>query len=330
MTGRSILLSGGRREDAPESGAVLISEGRIAGMGALDELRLSHGGAEVVDLAEARLLPGFVDGHMHLAEMAVMASGLDLSGAMSLAEIAGQIRGAASGTAMDGWIIGHGWNDARLEENRYVTREDLDAIEPDRPVFLWRFCGHLASCNTAALKRLSVDTEQAGVLKEMAAWRAYRMIPIPQDAYAAGLAAVARRMLSLGVTGVCEMLDRVDALEIWRNLPVAPRMAVYLYPDHWPKWRALRAAYEGSPRIEIRGVKFFVDGSLGARTAALTEPYVDGPAEAGGLLMEEKLLIEVLRSRATPRDDLEVALHAIGDAAIDRILSAAGKAREAG
>ena len=275
------------------------------------------------------LVPGFVDAHLHLGALGFEAGGLDLRGVEDLEELKRLV--AAAAARGEGWIYGRGWDQDRM--GAWPTRYDLDEVAPDRPVLLMRVCGHAAVANTEALRRLGLldaarkpgvdygcDGSPTGLLFEDAAWEAYRAARRSTPA----LEAVLRGqevLLSSGVTAAATM--GVDSWELSGLLAARARgllrvrVAVYLSRRLYeamgeaagPWWDGL---------LGVRGVKAFMDGSLGARTAWLREPYSDDPGNTGRRLMTASELARLARGARSR--GLDVAVHAIGDAAIEEAL----------
>ncbi len=302
----------------PEVEALLIHEGRIAVVGSTAEVREAAGThRRVMDLGGRWLLPGFIDTHTHLVEWGVSRQGVDLSTGTHLEALRDLLRPAARATPPDRWIVGYGWDESRLAEGRTLARRDLDLWALPHPLFLWRVCGHLAVVNRPALRELGLPEESPGVMTEEAAREAYRKIPFSVEDLRAGVRRAAQQALALGITTVHEMLDRPEALPWLEELP-GPRFRTYLYREHLD---LLKAQFgQVSDRARLCGVKVFVDGSLGARTAARLEPYTDAPAAAGSLLV----LREEVEALLQEADDLgwQIAFHAIGDRAIETVLAA--------
>jgi predicted amidohydrolase YtcJ len=278
----------------------------------------------VVDVPGTTILPGFVDAHVHLSGTGMNMRGLDLTGARSRHEVLELARTHAGAVA--GPVLGMGMDETRWPEPAFPAREELDAISTE-PLILVRADGYLSILNSAALSASGVGGleglqrdrtgEPTGVLRGEANARAQLWFfdSLPDAAIeeaqlrAAGLAA------SRGVTCLQEMAipdkrGRRDVEVLLGHLKDLPAdVMVYVADRDIPYVVDL-----GLARI---GGDLFLDGSIGARTAALTEPYADGQA-SGALQYEDDELAEFLHNAHLA--NLQAGLHVIGDAAIEQAL----------
>ncbi len=309
--GRALLLTGLRVHVGDGSPArdlpVCIHDGRFAAAGA----------AESLDLKGWTLLPGLCDAHLHLFHEARRGLRVDLAGLKRRGDL---WRRLASGVA-EGPLMAGGWDESDWDDRRFPTRAELDDRFPDRPVGLVRVCGHAAVANSRALDEIDpaagpVD-RASGLLLEGAAVALGRRFPPDFDRLIAELGRVADGFAATGMTAVTEM----GALNL-------PRLAAAL-PDDFP----LRVEYyHAGPQSELParesrgparplGRKFFLDGSIGGRSAAVSAPYVDGGR--GDLLFTDSRLREELDE--TLAAGWNVALHAIGERAFDQALKLLGE-----
>jgi predicted amidohydrolase YtcJ len=329
--------------------AFLAVGGRVAYAGyEAEALRLARLAGEAlgcrprVHRVEGVVAPGFVDAHLHLAALGFEAGGLDLRGVEDIEELKRLVAEAARRRPR-GWIYGRGWDQDSL--GTWPTRYDLDEAAPGRPVLLMRVCGHAAVASTEALRLLGLLGEEArasphvdrgcdgaptGILFEDEAWRAYREARRSTDPAKIVLEGQ-ERLLRAGVTTAATMgADAHEArglLGAWRSGALRMRVRVYL---DWGLYEALHQAGLvpaglGDEMLRITGVKLYMDGSLGARTAWLREPYSDDPGNTGRRLLDARGLAR--RASIAASDGLDVAVHAIGDAAVleaARGLAAAG------
>ncbi len=294
---------------------------------------LREPGATVLDLGSRVVLPGLVDAHIHLLELSLID--LDLRGAGSIEEIRGALARALRGRGRGEWLVGFGWDQERLRERRPPTRWDLDDVSPHNPVLLMRICGHVAVANSAALRAAGItretpdppngrigreDEEPDGLLYEGAVELVRSRVPLPGTGeLAARIRGRLAELAGYGVTEVHSMsvtapeLEALRLLESRGELPV--RVRAYLAPElmvrEGPAWGEM---------LSVEGVKVFADGSLGARTAYLREPYSDDPGNRGLELLSAGQLAELIRT-ANGRG-LRLAVHAIGDAALENVLRA--------
>ncbi len=321
--GNSLLLYNGRvtglGEAARGATAVLVIDGRIRAVGGDEPVRAdAPRGVPAVDLAGKAVVPGFIDSHLHLINFGVYLQRLDLMGVKSLAELVRKVAERHRSMPAGDWLIGRGWDQDLFAEKRYPTRQDLDAVAPDRPAALTRACGHVMAVNSEALRRAGVGAqtpdpaggqidrdaagEPTGILRERAMGLVSRFIPKPSaKELEPALRAAVGRALAAGVTGVHSDMDI-------SNDVIGDLLATDLRTG------------SGDDHVKIGSVKMFADGSLGASTAALSEPYSDNPGNRGiPVVSPEQMKENVLRAH---RAGMQVAVHAIGDLAIAMTLDA--------
>ncbi|WP_432524430.1 amidohydrolase [Kineococcus sp. SYSU DK006] len=304
---------------------VLLAGGRVRALGqdlragapGLDPGALA--GAEVVDADGAVLLPGLVDSHVHLTQWAAARRRIDVLAAASPAEVADLL--AARAPAGDDLVVGHGFRDALWSEPPH--RDVLDARFGQRPVLVVSADLHAAWVNSAAARRFGVPPEQApdGLLREAAAMQlAAAAADVGAETGDRWVAEATRAAAARGVTGIVDL--EYAPLGTWaRRAAAGLHPALRVSAGVWPDWleEALDAGLRtgdavpgAGERVRVGPVKLVVDGSLGTRTAYCRHVYPEGGH--GVLRLPPEQLEPVLR-RATSHG-LQVAVHAIGDAAV--------------
>ncbi len=321
----------------PKAKAVAISEGRILALGDNRKVKaLAGAGTDLVDLQGRLCLPGFIDSHFHYYDWALGRRNLELAGIKSFAEFIRAVAETARKLPPGDWILGQGWNEADWPENRLPTRHDLDPISPDHPVMLWRCDLHLAVVNSKALALAGIDDSTpdpqdgiivrdesgtaTGVLREMAPNLIKPVIPaLTPDAILSAMRDGMPALHALGLTGVHDVripggVEWRDAFTAWQRLRAADELNLRCWVGI-PSERleeavglGIRSGF-GDDRLRIGQVKFFGDGGMGARTAWLLEPYLDGGTGMCTYPIEE---LEAAIRRAD-RAGLAVMVHAIGD-----------------
>src|SRR6202142_2092594 len=140
--------------------AIAIRGGVIVGIGSDAEVQaLAAPNARVIDLKGNTATPGLIDTHAHIADGAVEELyGVKLSDAKSVGEIAARVKAKVSTSRPGDWITGAGWDEGKLEERRYPTAADLDAVAPNNPVWLMHTTGHYGAANSAAMKLAGITT----------------------------------------------------------------------------------------------------------------------------------------------------------------------------
>jgi predicted amidohydrolase YtcJ len=345
----------GRPEDGPprEGWAVALKGDRIQAVGPREQVALLEGPqTAVLELENRFLMPGFVDAHVHLQAGGLDLFRVDLRGVDSPEELVRRVADRARATPKGEWILGGGW-DEHLWGGELPHRGWLDRAVPEHPVLLLRTDLHVGVANSLALERAGIDGETpdpergridregagghgtpglpTGILRESALDPLARRIPPPSPADREGaLRAAALHALSRGVTQVHDMGAIQSPEESWASLgilrglhasgrlplrvlaavPIAHRrrMQEFVEDQGW-----------GDARLRWGLVKGFVDGSLGAGTAWFHEPYAHDPTSAGGPITD----LEELRSGIFEAVEagLQPAVHAIGDRAVDWLLS---------
>lgn len=348
-----VFTSGGHSADC-----FVVCDRKFAFVGSVGEARKAFPNADCVDLGGRFVCPGFNDSHMHLLELGCVLGQAQLQEHTdSLSSVLAAVREYADSHPEESWVLGRGWNhDFFSGEARYPTRDELDAVCPVRPCLITRACGHVAIANSRALAlcgiadaapridggRVCTDAagRPTGVLEENAIALVSRFIPAPdREGIKRRLRLAMENVAGYGITSV--QSDDFCALEApfeeiiaaYRELEAEGKMIVRvteqcLLPDMAALNRFLDAGYQtgwGDEWFRIGPLKLLTDGSLGARTAYLRAPYADAPDTCGtAIYTQESLDALILRAHCA---DMQIAAHAIGDAAADAVLSAIEKAQ---
>jgi predicted amidohydrolase YtcJ len=333
MAVRAVLFAGCKPEVAAGP------DGRIIGVGV--RARGAAGrDAEVVSL-RGSTWPGLIDAHIHLEGLAERHLTLDLTAARSLEDALARIKQWAAQLPKDAWVVGSGWYNDAWSEPAFPSRQHLDQAAGGRPAYVRRKDGHSAWVSSAALKQAGIDRttddpsggvidrddqgEPSGILRETAMQLVAAIVPSATDsdldaAMGRALAALAR----LGLTSVHSMdsaagFGSFQRLHSRGKLPLRITYNLPLADLHHAERIGLRSGW-GDPWLRIWGVKAFLDGSLGSRTAEM----LDG---AGTVRLPQVDLLDMLDRCA--RAELNVCLHAIGDGAVRRALDALAPHRKA-
>lgn len=338
-----ILLNGNVQTQAPRlpsCSALAIRKGRILAVGEDEAIReFGAGAARTIDLEGRLVLPGLTDSHFHYQKWALGLRRLRLADAASREDVQERLRAAAAEAPRGKWIQGQGWNEGAWPSKALLAGSDLDEAAPSHPVILWRSDLHLAVVNAEArrLAGITRDTpdppqgiidrdmsgEPTGVLREKAVDLVTEKIPPPEedeviDAMKAGFP----QLLRLGLTGFHDFLpsgrrDGLSALRAYQRLEAEGELPIRVWASI-PAAKldeavglGLRTGW-GEGRMRVGHVKLFADGSQGARTAWMLEPYTD--TGGCGMPMEpmEKLAEAVRRAEVS---GFAAAIHAIGDRA---------------
>lgn len=344
-------------EDMESAEAVAVKDGRIIFVGTSKAaLPLKGKDTKVVDLKGKALMPGFIESHAHPLACGESFLEVDCSPGTtnSIEEILCAVKEKASTLPKGQWILGRGWDDSKLSEKRVPTRWDLDQISPDHPVFLKRTCGHVAVANSKALEiggvtmdsidlpgghiqKDVVSGEPTGILEE----RAQELIPIPEysdESLREGMLLAQEQFAKWGITTIHDLSAQKRELGVYQNLfkndelSVRYRLWLWALPDlHEPGvlneviGLGIYSGF-GDEFINVQGVKFMLDGSIGGKTAAVKESYLHSDGNMGILYKKESDLAPHVISAI--KSNLRVSMHAIGERAIDQALNILEKAAE--
>lgn len=356
-----LILRGGPVFMAPGlyAEAVAVAGNRIEAVGTSAEVsRLAGKKTRVLELAGRSVLPGFHDAHAHFFKGALFLTQVDLNGAGTIDEVKKRVSDFAAVNPEAEWIIGRGWDESVIGAR--PTRYDLDSVST-RPVALTDVDGHKLLLNTEALRRSRITRatpkltkgeivrdesgEPTGLLLEEAMVLGQRGVPsYTREQKLAALRRALKLARESGVTAVQSMPGIVDtpvaeAVELWRELYKRRETTIRLFlfgrledAAATAKLRKAAAADFPASRFGVQGVKGFVDGVLGSRTAALLEPYFDDSKLKGKPNYPAFRLNSLVAS--AHKLGLQVALHAIGDRAVRLALDACersvSKSRSAG
>jgi predicted amidohydrolase YtcJ len=299
----------------------------------------------VINLHGQFMMPGFNDAHLHLASAAYGQLEVNVEGAKSLAEFQGRIRDRLKDYKPGEWIIVNGWDHTLWPEKKFPTRHDLDAVSTANPIIAGRIDGHVGAVNSLALKLAGITAktpdppggriehdpnsgEPTGMLDEDAAMNLiYKLIPsYSESKRVSAFETLLDRIVQFGVTSVQDnsVLTDADASNYgWENFLVYRQLQrrgkLNIRITEWLPFEAPldlleRMRHDGGttdPWLKTGAVKEVVDGSLGARTAAMLAPYSDDPKALGIL----RISPEKLKTMAIERDaaGFQLAFHAIGD-----------------
>jgi len=347
----ALIITGGpiltMDDDRPEVEAVGIVGNRIIATGNLTEVRGQLGSTvETIDLKGRMAMPGIYDAHAHPMMVGEALTQIDVSSTAvsSIADIRDAIRERIATTAPGSWVLGQGWDQANLTDNRVPTRHDLDEVSPDHPVALWRNCHHILAVNTKALQLAGITAntpepsdgtidrdehgEPTGVLRESAMDAVDAAIGEPtEDEIVEHLIAGGNDFRKNGITSVSEAgIRRPEQMRAYQRLAGRGELPLRTYlmmliDETLDELAALGISTGfGDDWLRIGNAKLFSDGSIGGRTARMSRPY-EGESDNRGLYMipPEAITERVLRAH---KAGFQVGIHAIGDAAISSVLDA--------
>jgi predicted amidohydrolase YtcJ len=331
----------------PTVEAIAIYENKIVAVGSNRRIREFSGArTRIIDARKKTVVPGLNDCHVHMVSFGQFLQTLNLRDTRSIAELQTTLLKYAQKNPARKWILGGRWDQEKFAEKRYPTRQDLDAAVSDRPVFLTRVCGHTAVANSKALQAAGITKETTvrsgkihldprteepiGLLGENALGLVWKAIPKPTLAELEQTCTLAcKKAVEAGLTCVHWIAGGPKEIAIVQRLRSKNRLPLRVYVGIPVEFldSLIRLGIQksfGNDMFKIGFLKILADGSLGARTAAMQEPYSDGPEAYGMMLYKEKELDKlVLKAH---KAGLQLAIHTIGDRAVEAVLNAYEKA----
>jgi predicted amidohydrolase YtcJ len=348
-----LLLTNGNvytvTEKQPKAEAVAIKANRIVFVGSNEDAKKFHA-AKIVDLHGRTVVPGFTDSHCHIFGIGEREMRLNLEGTNSLDDFLARVKERVDKTGAGKWITGRGWIETFWKPSQFPTRQDLDKIAPNNPVFLTRADGHASIANSSALKIARIDKntpdpfggqilkkdgEPNGMLLDKAQDLVAKNIPKPGegDREQALLRGIDREV-KLGWCEIQNAGSYKEDIDLIHKAFEAGKIKIrFVNAVYSPGEDAQNFLREG-PTINAfdhhftqRTIKVLFDGALGSRGGALLKPYSDAP-ETSGLLREKPEELRPMFEEALRRG-IQVETHALGDRANRLILDLYEKAFKA-
>ncbi len=299
--------------------AVAIQQGEIVATGSNDEISdLATGRTKVDDLGGATVLPGLLDPHNHMLSTSVGLTQVQLYDCRSIPEVLDRVASAVASARPGEWILGKGWDEALLAEERYPTRWEFDSVAPNNPVVMHRVWNKLVA-NSAALAAAGITRETpdppadmlyaggfdrhpesgepTGLFRDRAKQMILQAIPGPTQAkLVEALAIGSRAYNAVGLTGIADpglFPEQLRAYQIaWQDQALTVRsdllLGSYGYApvdmmaglQDWIEGYGIQGGF-GNEMLRLEGMKFGLDGGVGDRTGRFYEPYLDEPDNYG-------------------------------------------------
>ena len=316
--------------------AMAIDSGRVVAVGKEYEVLNAYRGVETFDAKGQTIYPGLMDAHSHLIGYAQGLDRINAVGTASWQEVV-DLLDPRDGT---GWVRGRGWDQNDWDDRAFPDRAKLDSLFPDRPVVLQRIDGHAVIANGQALRQTGMmdatsvaggeilrrpDGSPTGVLIDGAADSLLSRIPSPSRAQTVdALKKAERNLVRLGLTTVTDAgLDWPDLAlldSLHRSGVLSLRVMAMANPTAENlEVMASRGGWD-TPRLKAQSFKFYMDGALGSRGAALLEPYDDRPGHKGMVLQDLPSYLDMLYQ--VKASGFQACTHAIGDSANRLVLDA--------
>ena len=318
----------------PWAEAVAIANDRIAAVGTDAEIRKLATSGQIIDAKGGMVSPGFIDTHVHFPTGGRALASVQLRDAVTKQEFVKRIAKYAGSAPKGAWIRNGDW-DHQNWGGELPTREWIDSVTPDNPVWINRLDGHMALANSIALALAKVDAttpevaggtivrdkggNPTGVLKDNAMTLVESHVPPLTDAeWEQAIKAAMAYVASRGVTSVHDM-DGWEAIAAYHRLQVTGRLHTRIMTavplSDWKRLAdSIRVGGRGDAMLRLGRLKGFVDGSLGSHTAAMLAPFTDSPRDSGLFVTPPESLYRWTKSADSA--GLQVAVHAIGDRAI--------------
>lgn len=329
-------------EAQPCAEAVAVKDGRIIKVGTNEEVnRLVGENTQVIHLKGKTVIPGFIDAHIHVSDFGKLLSWMDLTDVRSIEEMQLTLKKRAENTPKGRWIMGKGWDHTLFAEQRLPTRFDLDPASPDHPVILYHRLGQMCVVNSKALELADITTQTnlpmegniakdektgvlTGVLQGSAMNLVWKAIPEPSaEELAEATALACTKIVKAGITSVHWIILSAKELSVMQRLLAQNRLPIRVYviiPLNLVDQMADFMVSRDNLLLRIGGAMITVDGYLAAKTAALLQPYNNGSASSGKMLCTPDEMVAGV-SRILEKG-LQPVLHAMGDRAVDAVLTA--------
>ena len=334
-------------DNQPLVEAVGIKVDKIVSVGKLVDVKLEMGENCInIDLKGKTLLPGFIDCHMHPMSYINHLLNPDLANVKNLNEFQALLEVASQKRKEDEFIIAYNFNEEKFEKAILPNRWDIDKVCPNHPVFVLRYDGHIGIANTKALQLAELDENAkvpeggeirkdkqgklTGVISEKALDLIFSRISLPDDELIKSATTKTSKYLAQkGLTSIHGLINadsrfkedhrKTDEFSLYRSIQNNLWQDCYVfieteYPD---KFIELSKAFLSEDRSEkilkIGGLKLYLDGSFGAKTACMFEPFTDAPEECGFCVIEEEDIYD--KMKIAHNKGFQIIIHAIGDKA---------------
>jgi predicted amidohydrolase YtcJ len=338
-------------EQSTVTEAVAVREGKILATGSSASIKsLAGARTRVLDVSGKTVIPGLIDTHAHFKAAGLGDYVVNMSRAKTVAEALEAIKAFAARKKPGEWIVGGAWHPpSQLAEKRYLTRQEIDSVAPNNPVYL-RTVGHFSMANTMALQKVGVDKttadpsggsferdaagELTGVLVETAIERVEKAVPPWTEDDEIRQLTIAESVLnSFGITsaveGATEARDIRTLQKIAASGKATLRTGVMFRPEppaDLTAWEAIMsgngaASGFGDDWLKFAGIKIFYDGGMTLKTALMRDVYPDSHDNYHGIAQQTPERLKQLVSICN-RYGWRVGVHVVGDLGIDQVLDA--------
>lgn len=343
-------------EEQPTATKIAINNGKVVAFN--EEAEYFKGPlTECINLEGQTVLPGLIESHAHPLHFAANLFQLDLRAEVTpdIESILNAVREKAKVTPKGQWITGMGWDDSKLTEKRFPTIDELSSAAPDHPVFLKRTCVHNAVVNRMAFTKSglpespkdpegghfhldSITGKPSGLIQENAMME-FAVPSLTTEQLKEAMLKAQQQFFQWGITTIHDMAVTKEEMTVYQQLQTEEefrmKVRLWLWAIDQMGWtgvqdEALALGVEslyGNDRLNIQGLKYMLDGSVGGRTAAVSQPFENEPDNRGILYMKQEKL-DALVTEAV-QNGMRVSIHGIGERAIEMALEAIVKTNSA-
>ncbi len=336
-------------EEQPKATAIAVKGQSLIYVGNNEDITKYIGNnTKITDLEGKTVIPGLMEGHMHLPMLGENLLKIDAFWKPK-AEIIAAVKAEVSKVQPGEWITGFGWNDTIWEDKSYPTKAELDVVAPENPVILERTDGHMIWVNSKALELAEITKESkdpqggeilrnadgipTGCLTDTASESVQKIIPIlSEEREREAILKAQSQLLSYGFTSIMDAGSNLSTINLFHDLYKEEKMKIRLYSFIGGDWGGTIGDVEkdyianNAPqkelynyRLSINAVKFFADGSLGSRSAALLEDYSDRAGHKGNYKFTDEQIYTEMKDAYNK--GYQLATHAIGDGAINQVIN---------
>jgi predicted amidohydrolase YtcJ len=336
---------------------VAVAGNKILAVGTAEEIKaLAEAHTQEIDLKGRSLVPGFIDAHCHAGNYGPVKFNIVCNADVvpSIEELKKEIRRRAAATPGGGWIIGRGYDNTKLKENRHPTRWDFDEAAPEHKVFILRTCGHLGVVNSRALREFGIQKgtpdphggridrdptgEPTGLLYEQALVPVRMATQPGYDDLIRGLKVMNQDFLRYGITSATDASGRnPDEIRAFQKAVAEGWLHVRIYFQVRTSLPTIKLGEQylqsglitgyGNEKLRLGSFKLMLDGAGGGGSAAMRQAYPGKPSDFGILHQTQEELDElVLKGQ---KAGYQIGVHAIGDRAVEMVLKSYAKAMKA-
>lgn len=299
---------------------------------------------KTINLKGKTVLPGLIEGHMHFPSLGENLLIIDAFWKPK-AEILAAVKAEAAKVKPGEWITGFGWNNTIWDDKSYPTKEDLDKVAPNNPVIMERTDGHMIWCNSLALSQggITKDTPNpqggevlkdasgnpTGCLTDTAADPVWAKVPALSDEREKDAILKAQSQLfSYGFTSILDAGSPIKIIDMFKSMYQNEKLKIRLYSliegaggdaetTYIANNKPVKELFDS--RLSINGVKFYADGSLGARSAAMLADYSDRPGHKGNYKYTDQQMYDAMKNSYT--QGYQICTHAIGDGGVNQTIN---------